>query len=56
VEEANCLDVDMIIYTIGALLITMITVGFVLWGFKTRQFENNEHLRYKCLEEDDAEE
>jgi cbb3-type cytochrome oxidase maturation protein len=46
----------MLIYMIGALLIMAITVGFVLWGFKTRQFEDNEHLKYKCLEEDDREE
>jgi nitrogen fixation-related uncharacterized protein len=46
----------MLIYTIGALLITGITVGFVFWGFKTKQFEENEHLKNACLEEDDSEE
>lgn len=46
----------MFIYTIGAFLITGITVGFLLWGFKTRQFEENEHVRYLALEEDEAEE
>lgn len=50
------MDIDMLIYTIGALLITGITVGFVLWGFKTKQFEENEHLKYKALEEDETEE
>jgi hypothetical protein len=54
--EAKNLNIDMLIYTVGALLITGITSGFVLWGFKTRQFQNNEHLKYACLEEDDAEE
>jgi len=44
----------MLIYIIGALLITGVTVGFVLWGFKTKQFEDNDHLKYKCLEEDDT--
>jgi len=46
----------MLIYVIGALLITGVTVGFVLWGFKTRQFEDNEHMKHACLEEDDPEE
>jgi nitrogen fixation-related uncharacterized protein len=30
-----------------------ISVGFVLWGFKTGQFEENEHLKRKPLEEDE---
>ena len=46
----------MLIYMIGALMITGITAGFVFWAFKTRQFEDNEHMKYECLEEDDAEE
>jgi cbb3-type cytochrome oxidase maturation protein len=47
------LNIDMLIYVIGALLITGVTVGFVLWGFKTKQFKDNEKLKYACLEEDD---
>ena len=50
------MNVDMLIYTIGAFLITGITVGFLLWGFKTGQFEENEHVRFLALEEDEAEE
>jgi nitrogen fixation-related uncharacterized protein len=46
------LDIDMLIYLIGAFLITCITVGFVVWGFRTKQFEENEHLKNKPLEED----
>jgi nitrogen fixation-related uncharacterized protein len=47
------LDIDMLIYMIGAFLITCITVGFVVWGFKTKQFEENEHLKHQPLEEDE---
>lgn len=50
------MDIDMLIYMIGALLITAVTAGFVLWGFKTKQFEDNEHMKYECLEEDDEQE
>ena len=50
------MDVDVLIYMIGAFLITGITVGFLLWGFRTKQFEENDHLRYLALEEDEAEE
>jgi hypothetical protein len=49
------MDIDMLIYTIGAFLITFTTAGFVVWGFKTKQFEENEHLKYKPLEEDEEE-
>lgn len=46
----------MLIYTIGAFLITIITAGFVVWAFKTKQFEANDFLRYMPLEEDSEEE
>jgi cbb3-type cytochrome oxidase maturation protein len=46
----------MLIYMIGALLITAITAGFVLWAFKTKQFEDNDHMKYACIEEDDEKE
>jgi hypothetical protein len=45
----------MLVYTIGAFLIAGITAGFLVWGFKTKQFEQNEHLKYKPLEEDEEE-
>jgi hypothetical protein len=47
------LNFDMLIYTIGALMITLITAGFVVWAFKTKQFESNDFLRYYPLEEDE---
>ena len=50
------MDVDMLIYTIGALLIAGISVGFVVWGLKSEQFVDNAHLKHKPLEEDEEEE
>jgi cbb3-type cytochrome oxidase subunit 3 len=47
------MNVDMLIYTLGALGITLITAGFVVWAFKTKQIENNDYLRYLPLEEDE---
>jgi nitrogen fixation-related uncharacterized protein len=46
----------MLIYMIGAFLIAGISVGFVVWGFKTRQFVDNAYLKRKALEEDEEEE
>jgi hypothetical protein len=46
----------MLIYTIGAFLIAGVTVGFVVWGFKARQFVENSHLKRRPLEEDEEEE
>jgi hypothetical protein len=46
----------MLIYIIGALGITFITAGFVVWAFLSKAFENNEHLRFEPLEEDETEE
>jgi nitrogen fixation-related uncharacterized protein len=50
------LDIDMLIYMIGALGITVITAGFVFWSLKTKAFEDNDQLRFKPLEEDETEE
>ncbi len=47
------MNFDLLIYSIGALMITMITAGFVIWAFKTKQFEANDFLRYYPLEEDE---
>jgi len=47
------MDVDVLIYTIGAALMVLIYIGFLMWGIKTGQFKDNEHLRYKPLEEED---
>jgi hypothetical protein len=49
-------DLGMLIYIIGALGITFITAGFVVWSFVTKAFEGNENLRFKPLEEDQTEE
>jgi nitrogen fixation-related uncharacterized protein len=45
----------MLIYTIGALAIAGITIGLLVWGFKTGQFEENKMLKSKPLEEDQEE-
>ena len=50
------MNVDMLIYIIGALGITFITAGFVFWSLITKAFEDNNHLRFKPLEEDETEE
>lgn len=47
------LNIDMLIYSVGALGITLITAGFVVWAFKTRQFESNDFLKSLPLEEDE---
>jgi len=47
------LNIDLLIYTVGSILMAGISVGFVLWGLKTGQFKENEHLKRKPLEEDD---
>jgi nitrogen fixation-related uncharacterized protein len=47
-------DIDMLIYIGGSILITAITVGFVVWGIKTEQFKENDHLKYKAIEEEEG--
>ena len=49
------LDIDILIYMIGSILMTCISVGFVLWGFKSGQFKENEHVKRQPLEEDEGE-
>ncbi len=49
------INVDMLIYSVGALMITLITAGFVAWALKTRQFESNDFLKSLPLEEDEEE-
>jgi cbb3-type cytochrome oxidase maturation protein len=41
---------------IGAFLIAGISIGFVIWGFKTGQFVDNADMRRKALEEDEEDE
>ena len=48
------MDIDVLIYTIGAVLMVLIYIGFLVWGIKTGQFKDNENLRYKPLEEEDT--
>ena len=47
------MNIDLLIYMIGSILMASISIGFVLWGFRTGQFEENEHLKREPLEEDD---
>jgi nitrogen fixation-related uncharacterized protein len=48
-------DLDMLIYLIGSVIMACITAGFVIWGFKTEQFKENEHLKRLALEEAEEE-
>ena len=50
------MNIDVFIYTVGAALMMIIYIGFLLWGIKTEQFKENEHLKYKPLEEEEKEE
>jgi cbb3-type cytochrome oxidase maturation protein len=45
----------MLIYVIGSFLMAGISIGFVVWGFKTGQFGENPDLNRKVLEEDEEE-
>ena len=47
------MNIDLLIYTVGSILMASISVGFVVWGLKTGQFKENEHLKRKPLEEDE---
>ena len=49
------LDVDILIYMIGSILMACISIGFVLWGFKSGQFKENEQVKRQPLEEDEEE-
>ena len=49
------INIDLLIYSIGALLITLVTAGFVIWAFKTKQFEDNDFLKNYPLEEEETE-
>jgi len=55
ISEEILLDIDILIYTIGSLVMAGVSIGFVLWGFKTGQFKDNEHLKRAPLEEDEEE-
>ena len=49
------MDVDMLIYLVGSIFMACVSVGFVLWGFKTGQFQENDHVKSQPLEEDEEE-
>jgi nitrogen fixation-related uncharacterized protein len=51
--EEISLNVDILIYVIGAILMACISAGFVLWGLKTDQFKENEYVKRLPLEEDE---
>jgi nitrogen fixation-related uncharacterized protein len=50
------LNIDIFIYAMGAALMMIIYAGFLIWGIKTEQFKDNEHLRYKPLEDEEEKE
>ena len=47
------MEIDVFIYTIGAALMVLIYIGFLVWAIKTGQFKDNEHLKYKPLEDEE---
>ena len=49
------MDIDILIYVIGAFLMATVSIGFVFWALKTGQFEENEHLKRIPIEEEDEE-
>ncbi|MCW4007042.1 MAG: hypothetical protein NWF04_10715 [Candidatus Bathyarchaeota archaeon] len=49
------MNLDITIYVIGSIMMAGISVGFVLWGFKSGQFKENGHLRNQPLEADEKE-
>ena len=54
-EKAILLNVDILIYMIGSILMACISVGFVIWGFRSGQFKENEKVKRQPLEEDEEE-
>ena len=44
--------IDILIYVIGAILLAAISIGFVVWGFRTGQFHENDHVKRMPFEED----
>ena len=49
------MDIDILIYVIGAFLMATVSTGFVFWALKTGQFEENEHVKRLPLDEEDEE-
>ena len=49
------MNIDILIYTSGAVLMMFIYLGFLLWAVKTEQFKDNQKLRFKPLEDDEKE-
>lgn len=49
------MNIDILIYIIGSILMAVVSIGFVFWALKTGQFEENEHLKRLPLVEDSEE-
>lgn len=49
------MDVDMLVYTVGALFIACITVGFLFWSIRTGQFKENQDLKNLPFKDDEEE-
>jgi cbb3-type cytochrome oxidase maturation protein len=47
------LDIDMLVYLSGAIIMALIPIGFLIWGLKTGQFKEDEQIKCKPLEEDE---
>ncbi len=47
------MDVDVIIFVSGSVLMFLIYLGFLVWAIKSGQFKDVEKVRSKPLEEED---
>ncbi len=47
------MNIDMIIYIVGAFAIAGVTTGLFLWSIMTKQFEEDVRLKHMPLEEDE---
>jgi nitrogen fixation-related uncharacterized protein len=49
------MNIDMLIYMIGAFGIVFITTGLFLWCIGTKHFTEDQHVKNMPLEADDEE-
>ena len=46
------MDIDLTIFFIGTVLVFLIYIGMLVWGYRTKQFQDTESVKYKMLEEE----
>lgn len=47
------MDVDILIYIAGSILVACVSAGFVFWAIKSGQFQEDDKVKQQPLEEDD---